>query len=264
MISTHPHDDHVGGLSAALNACTVGKIYSPVTTYESKPFSSLTKYANAQNIEITVPILGESFQLGSASVEFLSPNRNYDLMNDNSIIVRIEYGDTSFLFTGDAGSEAQHDVIGANHDISSTLYKVGHHGSETGTSELFLNKVRPQYAVISVGKENTYGHPYEQVINSLLTIGATVYRTDECGHIICYSDGETLSFCTEKQPSIRIPTELVVNVSTATYIGNSNSKKLHYADCSSVDDMKEKNKVEFYSREVALAQGYVPCKRCNP
>ena len=197
MIATHAHEDHVGGLAGALNACTVGKIYSPVTQYDSRAFESLVKYANKQGVELTVPTVGDVFSVGSAKVQILSPAYIYADTNDTSIVAKIVYGRTSFMFTGDAGWEPEHDMVDSGYDLSATLLKVGHHGSDTSTSYVFLREIMPQYAVISVGEDNSYGHPTDNVLSRLRDADTTVYRTDLHGDIICYSDGETLSFETE-------------------------------------------------------------------
>ena len=117
--------------------------------------------------------------------------------NDTSIVAKIVYGRTSFLFTGDAGWEPEHDMVDSGYDLSTTLLKVGHHGSDTSTSYVFLREIMPQYAVISVGEDNSYGHPTDNVLSRLRDADVTVYRTDLHGDIICYSNGETLSFETE-------------------------------------------------------------------
>ena len=197
MIATHAHEDHVGGLAGALNACTVGKVYSPVTEYDSRAFESLVKYAHKQGVELTVPAVGDVFSVGSATVQILSPAYMYADTNDTSIVARIVYGKTSFMFTGDAGWEPEHDMVDSGYDLSATLLKVGHHGSDTSTSYVFLREIMPQYAVISVGEDNSYGHPTDDVLSKLRDADVTVYRTDLHGDIICYSDGETLSFETE-------------------------------------------------------------------
>ena len=282
MIGTHAHEDHIGGLSGALNACTVGKVYSPVTDYDSEAFQDFKRYEEEQVGSLTIPSVGETFNFGSATVQFLSPAYQYASTNDTSIVVKIVYGNTSFLFTGDAEWEPEHDMVESGYDLSATLLKVGHHGSDTSTSYVFLREIMPQYAVISVGEGNSYGHPTEDTLSRLRDAGATVYRTDLQGNIICYSDGNSLTFMTERDAP---PENMAASGTTwdwgapgedeqedvimdetgeAPYIGNKNSKKLHYAECSSVDDMKEKNKVEFYSRDEAINQGYEPCKRCNP
>ena len=198
MIATHPHADHIGGLSGALNACSVGVVYSPVTSYDSKQFSSLVKYVQKQGRELTVPEIGDSFAFGDAQVQFLSPMKEYSNINDCSIVVRITHGNNTFLFTGDAEWDAEHDMVDSGYDLSAAVLKVGHHGSDTSSSYVFLREVMPKYAVISCGKDNSYGHPTEAVLSRLRDVGAQVFRTDLQGDVVFVSDGTTLSFGTEK------------------------------------------------------------------
>lgn len=280
MIATHPHADHIGGLSGALNACSVEVVYSPVTSYDSKQFSSLVKYTQKQGRNLTVPEVGDSFTFGDAQVQFLSPSQTYSNINDCSIVVRITHGSNTFLFAGDAEWDAEHDMLLSGYDLSATVLKVGHHGSDTSTSYVFLREVMPQYAVISCGEGNSYGHPTEAVLSRLRDAGTQLFRTDLQGDIVCVSDGNELTFAVEKNTdyeSIWQGADSDVSVlppayeeaekpdsSAAVYIGNKKSKKFHYASCSSVKDMKEKNKVELNTREEAIEKGYVPCKNCNP
>ena len=198
MIATHPHADHIGGLSGALNACSVGVVYSPVRSYDSKQFSSLVKYTQKQGRDLTVPEVGDSFAYGDAQVQFLSPVMEYNNVNDCSIVVRITHGSNTFLFAGDAEWEAEHDMLSFGYDLSATLLKVGHHGSDTSSSYVFLREVMPKYAVISCGEGNSYGHPTEAVLSRLRDVGAQVFRTDLQGDVVFVSDGTTLSFGTEK------------------------------------------------------------------
>ena len=197
MIASHPHADHIGGLSGALNACTVGKVYSPVLEYDSKAFRSLKKYTTLQGKDLALPCPGESFALGRATVQLIGPLREYESSNEASIIVRIVYDNTSFLFTGDAEWESEHDLVDSEYELSATLLKVAHHGSETSSSYVFLREVMPAYAIISVGEDNSYGHPSEAVLSRLHDAETVVYRTDLHGNIICYSDGHKLTFETE-------------------------------------------------------------------
>lgn len=199
VIASHGHEDHVGGISGALNFATVETAYCSVTEYDSKPFANFKKYLALQNVEITVPMAGDSFMLGSASVEIIGPI-SYEQSNHNnlSIVLRIVYGNTSFLFTGDAERAEEQDILNAGYPLKSTVLKVGHHGSENSTTYPFLREIMPEYAIISVGKDNAYGHPTEAALSRLYDADVIVYRTDIYGTIICKSDGENLTFHFEK------------------------------------------------------------------
>ena len=199
IIATHAHEDHVGGLAGALNYATAGIAYCPVTSYNSKAFSNFVKYLDNQGVEITLPSAGDSFMLGSASVEILAPiTYPQSGTNNSSIVLRIVYGNTSFLFTGDIEREAEYEILDAGYDLGSTVLKVAHHGSDTSTTYPFLREVMPTYAIISVGKGNSYGHPSEATLSKLRDADVIVFRTDLSGTIICTSDGATVSFSTTK------------------------------------------------------------------
>ena len=272
VVCTHAHEDHVGGLAAALNACTADVIYAPVQSYESKAFHDFLKYAAAQDISVTVPEPGSQFDLGSAEVQILGPQKEYEEPNNTSLVLRVVFGEASFLFTGDAEREAEQDMIDAGVSLSSTVLKVGHHGSDTSTSYVFLRGVMPEYAVISVGEGNSYGHPDDAVLSRLRDAGAAVYRTDMQGTIVAESDGESVAFATEKNPDAHTnPTEDDGSGQNGTtpgpgdeplYIGNKNTKKFHLPSCSYLPE--EKNQVAFNSREEAIEEGFDPCKKCNP
>lgn len=194
VICTHAHEDHVGGLSGALQNCTADKIFCPVTDYDSKAFRNFVKYAKKQCGEITVPKPGEEFAFGGAVVDILACDPSAAETNHTSIVAKITYGETSFLFTGDAEEEVERMLLEQNVDLLATVLKVGHHGSSSSTSYWFLNEVMPRYAVISVGKDNSYGHPDEKVLSRLRDANVTVFRTDEIGDVICTSDGKTVTF----------------------------------------------------------------------
>lgn len=202
IVASHVHADHIGGLSGALNYATVDVALCPVLEYDTKTFYSFVKYLGKQNVAITVPHAGDVFDLGSATVQILAPLRDYDDPNDTSIVMKVIYGETSVLFVGDATRIAEVDILEAEYDLSATVLKVGHHGSDTSTSYPFLRKIMPKYAIISVGKDNTYGHPTDNTLSRLRDANVTVMRTDLHGTILCTSDGKTMTFETEKNRPI--------------------------------------------------------------
>ena len=134
MVATHAHEDHVGGLSGALNVATVGTVYSPVLEYNSKAFRDFVKYVEVQNKALTLPTLGEQFTLGSATVEILAPQKNYSDTNNTSIVLKVTHGTNTFLSTGDAERESENEMMDAVFNQDSTLLKLGHHGSNNSTS----------------------------------------------------------------------------------------------------------------------------------
>lgn len=202
IVATHPDADHIGGLSGALNYATVGIAFSPVTEHDTKTFRSFLKYLTKQDVPITVPVAGDVFNLGSATVTVLGPTSVSEDSNNSSIVLRIVYGNTSFLFTGDAEEAEEKAILNSKRTVSSTVLKVGHHGSNASTKYQFLRAVSPQYAVISVGAKNIYGHPTENTLSRLRDAGAITYRTDLQGHIICTSDGTNVLFSPQKNPDV--------------------------------------------------------------
>ena len=198
VVSTHAHEDHVGGLAGALAVFDVGAVFSPVDDYDTKAFTNFKKYATEQGLELTPPTVGDTLSLGGATVYFLGPVKDYDDPNDTSIVLLIEYEEIRFLFTGDATRESEGDILDNGADVSATVLKVGHHGSYTSNSYRWIYEVQPEYAVISVGQDNSYGHPHREVMSRLRDAEVTVLRTDMQGHIVCYSDGQTVWFVTER------------------------------------------------------------------
>lgn len=194
VIGTHAHEDHIGGLSGAFEADTADVTFCPVTEYDSKAFQNFKARADERGGGITVPAVGDTFTLGEANVTVVAVNSVPEDTNNTSIVIRIVYGDTSFLFTGDAEQETEEKILESEQDIESTVLKVGHHGSSTSTSQAFLDAVNPTYTVISCGKDNSYGHPHSETLAKLASAGVEVLRTDELGDIYCTSDGTEVTF----------------------------------------------------------------------
>jgi competence protein ComEC len=195
FIGTHKDEDHIGGADAVINSFNVGKVYFPKQIATTQTYKDFVTAVKNKGLSLTVPKVGENFKLGEAVVTVLAPNSSeYEDSNDYSIVVKITYGSTSFLLTGDAEARSEKELVASGKDLSATLLKVGHHGSLTSTSEAFLNKVNPKFAVISAGAGNKYGHPAQETMDKLKAKGVQVFRTDEQKTIIATSNGKEINF----------------------------------------------------------------------
>lgn len=246
-VASHPDADHIGGLPAAFHAANVQTLLSPVDQHEENRFEVLLKTATEKAVPLVVPKAGEIFSLGNAKITVISPIIQFANTNDLSLVLRLDYGDTSFLFTGDASTAVERDLIARESDIDVDVLKVSHHGSNSGTSSEFVAAVSPQYAVISC--ENM---PSIEVLYSLAEPCTLI--TAQKGNIIIRSDGIALTTGYEKTSSPQ----------TNQFVGNANSKVFHLSICDSVSTMSEKNKRYFDTIEQAESKGYRPCKNCSP
>ena len=196
LVSTHPDADHAGGISGALEAAACGTFYSPTAESDTRTWRSLCERLGRQGVPITIPAPGDSFSLGAARVTFLGPVHPASDDNNNSLVLRIDHGDDSFLFTGDAEREEESDLLSSGANLRADVLKVGHHGSAGASSPAFLAAVAPQHAVISVG-DNSYGHPTDEVLGRLAAQGANVLRTDQGGDILAVSTGDGIVLTTK-------------------------------------------------------------------
>ena len=263
VFCSHAHEDHVGGLAAALAFFPANHVYSPVTEASTKCFQDFVKYTQQQGLQVEVPTVGTVWQLGGATVTMLGPVAQYSETNDTSIVLRVDYGATSFLLTGDMESDAERDLVNSGANLKADVLQVGHHGSSTSTSYLFLNAVLPEMGVISCGVNNKYGHPHEETLSILRDAGVDVYRTDLLGTVVIGSDGQNYTIRTDKNATdaeLNPTAPAASSTAQQTYIGNVNSKKFHLPTCPNLP--AEKNQILFSSYDEAIAAGYTPCSTC--
>lgn len=190
LVLTHPDADHIGGAPVIITKFDIGQIYMSDYVKYNQTYEKLLDSMEYRYYSWTTPAVGDTITLGSTEVTFIGPVTEYDSPNDSSLCLIAKNGDSSFLFSGDAESQAEMDMLLSGVDVNVDVYKVAHHGSSSSSSTAFLTAIRPKYAVISCGKDNDYGHPHESVIDSLDTMEIGIFRTDKQGSIIATSDEE--------------------------------------------------------------------------
>ncbi|MDL2311139.1 MBL fold metallo-hydrolase [Peptostreptococcaceae bacterium OttesenSCG-928-C18] len=198
MIATHPHSDHISGLVGVLNKFKVKNVIRNEEEVDTRVFKSFVKLCDEKDINVTIPKVGDKFTFGEVEFTIIGPTAyNFDT-NNNSIATRVVHGKNSLIFTGDGESMEESTLMYTGEEIKSKIYHVGHHGSRKATSKEFLEEVNPEYAVISLGKDNMYGHPHKEVLNRLEENDVKIFRTDLMGSIIMVSDGKEVLFSSEK------------------------------------------------------------------
>lgn len=210
IIATHPHSDHIGAMAEIISSVETGKVIAPKVSSDMTPttktYERFLQALRDKALKLTAakPKTVYTFEPAAGtegkkppSFEILAPNGDYDDLNNYSVVIRLTYGSTSYLFTGDAEKKSETDILSLGEELDSDLLKAGHHGSSTSTSEDFLAEVSPKYCVIQCGEGNSYGHPHAETIEKLGDIGAKWYSTDRDGNIVVYSDGESIFVQTE-------------------------------------------------------------------
>ena len=202
LIGTHPHADHIGGMDDVIKNIEIGKIIMPAMQDSlvptTKTYTDVLLAAAGRGYEITEARPEAVYGLGDARLTLLAPVAEYDDLNNISIVARLDFGETSFLFTGDIESKAEGDIANSAARLSADVLDIPHHGSNTSSTKNFLESVNPAFAVFSCGIDNSYGHPHREVLQRYKDYGIATYRTDLQGTIVISTDGKELSFQTEK------------------------------------------------------------------
>lgn len=193
LVGTHPHEDHIGGLDDIINNFKVGTIYMPDAITTTKTFTDVLDAIENNGLTYKVPKVEEIFTLGEAKLEVIYTGTDTKELNNTSIVLRLTFGENTFLFTGDAEEKVEEEILNSNLNIQADVLKIGHHGSKYSTTDKFLSEVNPKYAIISVGVGNSYKHPESIILNKLDANNIEVHRTDLEGTIIVTSDGKNIN-----------------------------------------------------------------------
>ncbi len=266
IIATHPHADHIGSLDDVINSVPTKNVIMPRVSASTYCFENMARAIAGSKAAVIEPIVGSTYSLGDFKFTIIGPKRYAaDNHNNNSVAIKLVNGSDRFVFTGDAEIEEETDIVDSGIDISADVLKIGHHGSRNSTSTAFLEKVAPKYAVISVGKDNSYGHPSDTIIDKLNSKKIQIYRTDTNGTVTAVSTGKGITFT--MGGSARQDKEIggADQKAAETYILNKHSMKFHKTTCIYGKKTSPANKVIYtgYSNTL-VSLGYSPCKVCQP
>ena len=196
IIGTHPHEDHIGGMDDIIRNFDVEHIYMPDVQTDYKTYTEIVDLVKSKNMTIEVPEIDSTFTMNDSMFNVLWISNSEEEINDDSIVLKLNYKNTSFIFTGDATKNVELKIL--DKDLKCDVLKLGHHGSSDASSAQFLEKTKPQYGIISVGKNNEYGHPHDITLKKLNYLNTKIYRTDLDGTIVLTSDGENIMIETIK------------------------------------------------------------------
>lgn len=209
VVGTHPDADHIGQLAQVIGEFEVGEVWMSGNTSSSNTFTNALQAIEASDTAYVEPRTGDIFDVGSLQIEVLHPKEATGAANEESISLKITYGDVDFVFTGDAGIREEQEIIDSGVGLNAEILRLGHHGSNTSTSAAFLKAVNPEVAIYSAGADNSYGHPHAEVIAAIENAGAEVYGTDVNGTIVVETDGKSYRVKTQQEG---VPTERTIQV----------------------------------------------------
>lgn len=196
VFASHPHEDHIGGMDDIINNFDIENFYMPDKLSTTKTFEDMLDALERKNLKYIVPKVNDKLSLNNSNIDVIYVGSDVNDINDSSIVLKLNYFSNSFLFTGDLGSNKEKEILNSGANIKADVLKVGHHGSSYSTASLFLDKVNPSFAAISVGKNNIYKHPATSTLEKLNKKGIKVYRTDLDGTILFESNGKDISVST--------------------------------------------------------------------
>lgn len=268
LIATHAHADHITGMDKVIAKCKPKAFIDPGIPHTTATYQRMITAIDKYNINYYEGI-SRKINLGSLTFTILPPAdpliKDSEL-NNNSVVVRLDFKDFSCLFTGDIEKEREGQLLTeSTSNLNVDILKVAHHGSSSSSSPLFIKSVGPKIAVICCGQGNKYkyGHPHQETISLLQSLGIEIYRIDLNGTILIKTDGIDYQIFTEKE-SIRAPPVVKTETQEYKYAASKKSEVFHYISCSYVASIKPENLILFKTREEAIASGRRPCKKCKP
>lgn len=202
IIISHPHADHIGQLSEIMDEFIVDEVWFSGNTVASNTFQQAVEAVLESDADYYEPRAGETFDVGSLGIEVIHPSTLTEKLNEDSISVRMTYGDIAFIFTGDAYKNEEKEMVDQTDEITAQILHLGHHGSNTSTDDVFIDSVQPDVAIYSAGAGNSYGHPHMETIQTIEDAGVDLYGTDVHGTILVSTDGESYSVETETTGTI--------------------------------------------------------------
>ena len=194
LVLTHTDSDHIGGADVIISKFDIGQICLSDFKKDNQTYRELMDSMRYQHMTFSTPEVGAEYELGGAVVSIIAPNNTYEDPNNSSLALIVDYGENSFLFSGDCEVEAEQDILANGMNLDIDVYQAGHHGSKSSSAEEFLDAMSPEYAVISCAEKNSYGHPHARTLNHLRARNIKVFRTDEQGSIVAYCDGKKIKW----------------------------------------------------------------------